>query len=328
MVFALAPAVTASAPAKDSIPKGIYALFHVDSKRTGLPGDDAASKPFVTGIATRTYWNLIERKEGEFDWTTFDATLALAKRHARHAAFRVMNGIGTPDWVYAAGARRYDAGEWQGKSKGIVPVPWDPVFNDKWRRFLAAFGARYDANPAVAYIAMSMPAGAWAELFYPKTLRELPDYTYPKWKETHQRFIGYYAGAFKTTPLTLALSGHGPLQQLVSDITDYIVAEYGPHNARVYIQANGWSDHGVMGAPTPDIEASFAPIWEKPLRHGFQQIAGVAWAKRGDHRMGDQTKANDLFLRLRGEYAEIYDADVLADECHLPLQQLANALRR
>ena len=83
-----------------------------------------------------------------------------------------------------------------------------------------------------------------------------------------------------------------------------------------------------MGAPTPEIERSFAPIWEKPLRHGFQQIGGVTWARHGDHRMGDQSKANGLFLRLRGEYAEIYDTDILAGECRTPLEQLAAALRR
>ncbi len=319
---------TAAPSAKGPIPKGIYALFHVDTKRTALPGDEAASKSFVTGIATRTYWNLIERKEGEFDWTVFDATLDLAKKHGRRAAFRVMNGTGTPEWVYAAGARRYDAGEWQGKSKGTVPVPWDAVFHEKWRRFLVAFGERYDAEPAVAYIAMSMPAGAWAELFHPKALRELPDYTYENWRATHERFISYYDSAFKTTPLTLALSGHGPLRQLAGDITDHIIARHGPNNARIYIQANGWSDGGIMGAPSPAIEKSFAAIWEKPLRHGFQQVAGVAWAKRGDTRMGDQTRANEVFLRLRGEYAEIYDTDILSEDCRGPLEQLAEALGR
>lgn len=328
LMLVAGPAQSADEICKGPIPRGIYALFHVDQRRGAPPGDDAAAKSFVTGIAVRTYWNLIEPREGEFDWRVFDATVALAKKHGKVAGLRVMNGTGTPEWVYSAGAKRYDAGQWQGKIKGSVPVAWDPVFNDKWRRFLDALGERYDADPTVAYIAMSMPAGAWAELFHPRALRELPDYSYEKWRSIQEEIIGHYARAFRRTPLTLALSGHGPLRQFADDITDHLIARYGRDARQIFIQANGWSDHGVMGAPSPEIEASFSKIWEKPLRRGFQQVAAVAWTKRGDTRMGDQKKANALFFQLRGEYAEIYDADILSDEYRAPLEQLADALRR
>lgn len=311
---------------KGPIPRGVYALVHVDATRTNLPSAELVAPAFVTGLSVRTYWSLIERSEGVFDWTVFDRALAAARTAGKKTAFRVMNGTGTPEWVYGAGARRYDAGEWQGQSKGTVPVPWDPVFHAKWRAFLRAFAARYDGEPAVAYIAMSMPAGRWAELFHPKALREHPDYTYARWRAAHEQFIGYYADAFRSTPLTLALSGHGPLGPLVNDLTDHLVATFGRDGTRVYIQANGWADNGVMGAPDLKIEQSFAPVWEKPLRHGFQQVAAVAWARRGDHRMGDQTAANALLLRLRGEYAEVYDADILDPAMHPPLRALAAAL--
>src|SRR6266851_6364702 len=37
---------------------------------------------------------------------------------------------------------------------GVMPVPWDPVDLAKWKRFVAAFGARYDGNTKLLYVPM------------------------------------------------------------------------------------------------------------------------------------------------------------------------------
>ena len=38
-----------------------------------------------------------------------------------------------------------------------MPLPWDPVFQQKWGAFVQALGARYGNNPNVAYITMGGP---------------------------------------------------------------------------------------------------------------------------------------------------------------------------
>ncbi|MBI3973110.1 MAG: beta-galactosidase [Chloroflexi bacterium] len=297
--------------------QGIFSLTH-----NRLPTPAAIARPNLSGVSVRGYWDRFEPEEGRFDWSLFDETLALARRHGRQAAFRVMNGMGTPEWVYAAGAAAYNP-----RDRGVtrLPVPWDPVFHQKWRAFIHAFGERYNGRPGVAFIAMSMPAGRWAELLFPVALPSHPEYRYERFAEAHYRVIDAYAEAFPDTPLTLALTGHeydGALQRLDDDLTDHLIARFGPDTPWAYIQANGWSELVVMGR-NATVDRTFDRCWAKPLRRGFQQIAGAAWVHRTppDVRMGDQWLANALLLRYRGQYAEIYEEDVLSEQAQTALQQ-------
>ena len=156
----------AAAPAARAEPWGVFSLTH-----GAAPRDDALALPYVRGACVRAYWRDFEPQEGRFDWTLFDETLARAQRHGKQAAFRVMNGTGTPEWVYAAGAQAYDP---QDRGVTRLPLPWDDVFFEKWRAFIGALARRYDGHPGVAYVAMSMPAGRWAELLFPVSLPHAP----------------------------------------------------------------------------------------------------------------------------------------------------------
>src|SRR5262245_58990597 len=145
-----------------SEPWGVFSLTH-----GAAPAAVALARPYVRGACVRAYWRDFEPEEGRLVWTLFDETLARARSHGKRAAFRVMNGTGTPEWVYGAGAAAYNP-----RDRGVtrLPVPWDEVFVDRWRAFVTALGERYDRDPDVAYVAMSMPAGRWAELLFPVSL--------------------------------------------------------------------------------------------------------------------------------------------------------------
>jgi hypothetical protein len=150
--------------------------------------------------------------------------------------------------------------------------------------------------------------------------------------DSHRRVIEAYAAAFTSTPLTLAITGHeydGSLQRVVADLTDYIVARFGPHNDRVVIQANGWSERTVMGR-NPTVDRTFDACFAKPIRRGLQQIAGDSWTLRQppDTRLGDQLLANAVLLRYGAQYAEIYEGDVAGDRIQPALEQLGALLAR
>jgi hypothetical protein len=307
-----------------SEPWGVFSLTHGSP-----PRDEALARPYVRGACVRTYWRDVEPAEGRFEWGLFDETLARAQRHGKKAAFRVMNGTGTPEWVYAAGAAPYDP-----RDRGVarLPLPWDDVFFGKWRTFIAALGRRYDGRPDVAYVAMAMPAGRWAELLFPVSLPEVPGYSMERFVDAHRRVVDAYAAAFPGTPLTLAVTGHeydGSLQRVVADLTDFVVARFGPDNDRVVIQANGWSERTVMGRNTT-VDRTFDACFAKPIRRGLQQIAGDSWALRRppDTRLGDQLLANAVLLRYRARYAEIYEGDVAGDRIRPALEQLGALLAR
>ena len=314
----------ASANTLRAEPWGVYSLTHGSA-----PQEDALARPYVRGACVRAYWRDFEPEEGRFNWALFDETLARARRHGKKAAFRVMNGTGTPEWVYAAGAQPYNPRD-RGETR--LPLPWDDLFFEKWRAFVGALGRRYDGHPDVAYIAMSMPAGRWAELLFPVSLPEAPGYSMERFVESHRRVIGAYDAAFPRTPLTLAITGHeydGSLQRVVADLTDFIVERFGPDNGRVVIQANGWSERTVMGRNTT-VDRTFDACFAKPIRRGLQQIAGDAWQFRQppDARMGDQFLANTVMLRYRAQYAEVYEVDVVGDRVQEALAQLGALLER
>lgn len=316
--------MTAGRVVEKPAPSGVYSLTHGRP-----PSPVAAQRRYVAGLSVRTYWQHLEPEEGHHDWLLFDKTLALAKAHDKQVAFRVMNGTGTPQWVTQAGARWYEARD---RAVARAPVPWDEVFLEKWSTFIGAFGERYDRDPTVTLVAMCMPAGQWAEIFHPLTLPEVPDYSYRQFIAAHYRVIDAYVQAFPNTALSLALTGHekdGTLQRIAGDLTDYLVARFGPHNPKVYIQANGWSE-AVHQSANVMLARTFDHCWAKPLQRGLQQVAGVQWQYRTppDTRMGDQFLANAVLLKFGASFAEVYEVDVLAEAEQPALEQLGDLYAR
>ncbi len=80
-------------------PAGVFSLTHGSA-----PLAAALARLYVRGACVRAYWRDFEPDEGRFTWTLFDDTIVRARGQGKRAAFRVMNGTGTPEWVYAAGA--------------------------------------------------------------------------------------------------------------------------------------------------------------------------------------------------------------------------------
>jgi hypothetical protein len=54
-----------------------------------------------------------------------------------------------------------------------LPVPWDPIFEAKWGAFIAAFGARYNANPTVSHVKLTGVNGVSQETTLPHGVNEV-----------------------------------------------------------------------------------------------------------------------------------------------------------
>lgn len=95
--------------------------------------DSGVTDAKVDGLAIRTSWARLEPTEGRYDWTALDSTLAEVAAAKKKATLHVL-GSGyaqvTPSWLMAAGVQFYNG------FKGPDPVPWDPVFLQKWGNFL------------------------------------------------------------------------------------------------------------------------------------------------------------------------------------------------
>ena len=119
--------------------------------------------PGCSTVYMRLLWADVEPTEGDFRWDLFDRLAQPWIAKGKKIAIRVIccnqTENATPDWVRDAGAK----GHWfeyaTFKKLGVKdpPLRWepdyaDPVFLEKFDRFLDAFAARYDGDPSVAFV--------------------------------------------------------------------------------------------------------------------------------------------------------------------------------
>jgi hypothetical protein len=139
----------------DNLGIGIMNLTHSDSaEEPSKPLDDAFSNQVVDGVAVRTQWGRVQPSQNQFYGTYLDSAKTLSAQHGKEFSILVVAGVGTPQWVYDQGAYKFPVHEKSGAS-GYMPLPWDPVFQKCWRKFLESFFKRYGGHSNLAYVAMS-----------------------------------------------------------------------------------------------------------------------------------------------------------------------------
>jgi len=126
--------------------------------------------PGLAVVYLRLPWSYIEPEEGKFDWSMIDAPAQRWIEKGKQIALRFSASESwmrwaTPEWVAKAGAKGYNFH----CGRGVDPEGpfWepdydDPVFLEKYERFLRAVAARYDGNPDVAFIDVGS-FGVWGE---------------------------------------------------------------------------------------------------------------------------------------------------------------------
>ncbi|MFQ5875051.1 MAG: hypothetical protein ACE5JL_14820 [Dehalococcoidia bacterium] len=66
--------------------------------------------------------------------------------------------------MFDAGAQHYYPSD-GAKSRGYkAPVPWDPVYKEKFGDFLRALGARYNGNPTIEFFQTNAGSGLYGEV--------------------------------------------------------------------------------------------------------------------------------------------------------------------
>lgn len=171
--------------------------------------------PYADKFSTlyiRYDWNDIQPKQNQYNWGAIDWEISQCIAQGKKFAFGIMcantnRSINTPDkgkyvtpkWVFDAGAakRTVNTTYWEtGQTiKQVIPVWTDSIFLNKLNAFVAALGARYNANPNIAFIDIRS-YGNWGE----QHLYELggTDLTSVQLKDL---YIQPYKNAFPNTQL-------------------------------------------------------------------------------------------------------------------------------
>ena len=113
----------------------------------------------------RWFWQLLEPKQGERDFSVIDQALVAASERGQTLALRVMafgdGGQATlPDWY----VERYETVS-QVRPKGATiqyPVHDSPAYLEQWGGFIRELGRRYNGNPLIESIDITF-IGPWGE---------------------------------------------------------------------------------------------------------------------------------------------------------------------
>jgi hypothetical protein len=269
-------------------------------------------KPFlenraVDGFSLRAGWSEVEPREGTFDWSMFDSVIAEAAAHGKKVMLRVLPGVRTPEWVYAAGAARFEFVDesphhaTRGQTL-CMPVPWDPVYLAKWLHFVSVFGARYADNPAVVIVAITGPSSGGEMHLVEKAAAarwRSAGYSSTALMEAWKRAIDAFTAAFPSQHRTVAIAHpttFGDAEEVVEEVVRHC-AQTG-----CGIQGNWLAAKTRPQNPLYRHVAAHSAI--APV--GFQMLSAAGIPRFG----GDLRSAVDLALKANACFLEVYLADV------------------
>jgi hypothetical protein len=303
------------------VPQGVFSITN-----DGQPINSAVlSNRHVDGITVRTGWAAVEPTEGNFDWSYLDSTIAAAGAAGKQVLLRIGTMGKRPAWVDTA--VRSAGGKFFTFTSGgetlSIPLFWDPVFLAKKKALIAALGARYTNNPAVAIIVTSFANAESEDWNVPHTSDLIPQwlklgYTTEKLLGAGRQIIDGTMRAFPNQYVTLAVGGDGPnLDPSLNYVASTIVAtERAIWPGRLIAQKNSLSTY-VVEAP-----ANFGTIWRLIWDSRPDVGAQMLFWCFGDseYRVNDGvpidpalalTRSINVGLTYQLNYIEIYQKDVV-----------------
>jgi hypothetical protein len=285
--------------------KGIFVLIKGD-----LVGQDVNlstknwSNPNTTGLRIRTVWDKVEPKEGAYDFSHFEQGLQLAQASGKLLAISVSVGDNAPSWVYDDGAQGLHL-TWSNGEAMTFPLPWDPVYKEKYGDLVREMGSRYDAEPALSYVVIS-GLGRDVETFFTTNTKDTAKFNQAggltAWEQAAKDMIDLYADAFPTTPIVFALGKPttDPAGiETVKRVVDYGKTTY-PYRFGIMsnaLNAQSSSDYWINSTIDENKDV---------ILTGFQMVSPAVTQAR---MKGSLRAAMDIGARFGAEFLEIYDVD-------------------
>jgi hypothetical protein len=312
------------AMAKDPLkpgPAGIVCLMKanmVADPVTDLAADPCWTNPEVKAVMLRTQWNVVEPAEGRFNFSHFDEGVQLARKYGKKLGMSIGAGTMTPEWVYQAGAKPFYFNKERrlgDTSRLLMPLPWDPVFQSKWRALVKEFGLRYDSLPELAYVVMGGP-GRQIETFFVDSPEDISEFNrnngQQNWFDASRAIAGFYAASFPHTHFLYAIGPPTPTPEgraTISRLLEACASDY-----------PGW-----FGVRCDGLRPRFGP--DNPAGRAIQRFASTTTAgfqmslpSKGGQAMGGGTlqDAFNFGISYGAQFIEVYRGD-----CSDPGQQPA-----
>ncbi|MDD3154315.1 MAG: beta-galactosidase [Victivallaceae bacterium] len=132
---------------------GIYAYNGYQSTQPIAAWERILDKPFLSGVTVSFFWKDLEPVEGTFNWKYLDDLVAAAaKRGKTVGLWPYLPAPWLPEWM--KGIATYDMDKT--RTKTAIPYPLDRKLIEKYNQHLLAIAKRYNKNPAVSYILVTL----------------------------------------------------------------------------------------------------------------------------------------------------------------------------
>lgn len=221
-------------------PGGLVVVLTNDPKK---PLDvSPISNSAISGAALQIHWSDIEPTDpanGPPDWSRIEAVLSAAKASNKWVQLLIFAGFFSPSWALKGVEQevfplQYGPGH---GTKMPLPMPWDPVYLNRWSAFVKLLGEKFGSNPSLRVVDAAGPTSVSAEFTLPGTPADIVlwkkhNYTPTKYKNAWKQMFQTYAADFPNQFVSLSLGSgirindkgeNGPRQPLL--VRDAVVAQ-------------------------------------------------------------------------------------------------------
>ena len=146
---------TVNTAGRESAVPGIYAYNGYQSTHGMQTWEKILELPWISGVTVSFFWKDLEPSPGEFNWKYLDDLIAAAAKHGKCVGlWPYLPAPWLPEWVKNKGVQTYDMDKTRTKTN--IPYSLDPTLIEEYNRYLAAIAERYNGNPAVSYVLVTL----------------------------------------------------------------------------------------------------------------------------------------------------------------------------
>ena len=301
--------LTVNKAGKESAVPGIFAYNGYQSAHGVKVWEKIMAKPWISGVTFSFFWKDLEPEKGKFNWKYLDDVIALAAKHGKTVGlWPYLPAPWLPDWMKGR-IGTYDLNKTRTKSN--IPYMLDPVLIKEYNEHLAAIAKRYNGNPNVHYVLVSLsgtsgmhnnvtPAPVQFDL-----LRKKFNYTVDAHIKAWQDTFKYYEKIFPDTRWGYGLHYTNEEMGPAMFVSDWALKKYGSKVVlfneglngqpwmRLQWQLNGWQ-----------LNSEYIADQVTRTTVGYQML-GQSWGPKGPN-----TGTNGPLDKVL-ENAGVYDANFL-----------------
>ena len=174
------------------------------------------ANPHLSGVCLHIGWKDIEKEPGQFDFSAIDKAVAVLRRIGMKYELGIKPGFDTPAFLYQQGAQSFATHITNPHRPNfgaavIIPVPWDPKYQESFSRLITRVGERYSSDPLCVSVVLTCANFMSKEMHLPKTPEDrakwnaMGDYG-AKLLDVYKKYTDEWAKAFPKQQVTLHLS--------------------------------------------------------------------------------------------------------------------------